>query len=129
MLSGMERASVGHQALVVRVEEQLVEFWCGNGHRGDARASESSKPSIRQMISQSCHSPVTAGIERESQAHEWCTLLVDHNGAHLVAFAVRRADVAITQRRSTDGATASNLLSHSLGDFVGEVPGVELRDR
>nr|WP_231939112.1 hypothetical protein [Brevibacterium sandarakinum] len=92
------------------------------------RSRHGGQATIDEFLAQADRGVVAGGVGLERPLDQRCPLGVDLDGADFPAEFVTAGDVEVAHRGFAVGAAALGFLVHALGDFTGEVAGVELRD-
>ncbi|MFT4166742.1 MAG: hypothetical protein QM650_16005 [Microlunatus sp.] len=114
--------------LVVRVRQDLMQQLRRDRLLGERGRRPGGQPAGFELAGEPRQRPVARGVGGEREPHMLCPFRVDLDVAHLVAFPVGRAYVEVAERRPVRGAAHRRLLHESLGDLLGEVQRIELRD-
>nr|WP_246829134.1 MULTISPECIES: hypothetical protein [Kocuria] len=129
MCAGVGDVSEGDDALVVRVGEDLVQQFRRDRPGGERRRGPGGEASGFQLCRQRREGVVAGRIPGERVADQVGSVGVGLDGADLVPEPVGRAHVEVSDGCLVRGAADRRFLHEALGDFLGEVQGVELRDR
>nr|WP_230846744.1 hypothetical protein [Propionibacterium freudenreichii] len=121
-------ASEDHVALVVRVGEHVLDRGQAGGFRGALRRRHGRQPAVDQLAVQHRRGVVPGRVCLERPPHQRGTVRVEVDRRNVAAELVAPVDVEVADRCAADRPARGRLLRHALGDLVGEVAGVELRD-
>nr|WP_232620574.1 hypothetical protein [Rothia kristinae] len=116
-------------ALVVGVREDLVQPRGRDRLRGERRRGPGDKAAGLQLPGELRYGPVAGGVGDEREPDQVGPIGVELHVAYLVPVRIGEADVEVADGRLVRGAADGRFLHEPLGDFLGEVQGVELCDR
>lgn len=112
---------IRYDAFIVWIDEDSVQGFPVDWHRGDSRRSTGGKSASGEMLSQIIRRPIPGGVFLKCQFNERGAFLVQNYRSFLAAFLVNAPDVKITQRCAAGGAAIFYFLVNSLFDFCGKI--------
>ncbi|MFT4228625.1 MAG: hypothetical protein QM624_19645 [Micropruina sp.] len=115
-------------SLVVRVGQHLLDRGQRRGLRRPLRCRHARQSSVDQFLVQGDGRVVPGGVSLERPLDQRGTVGIGLDHPHFAAQLVALADVEVADGCLAVGSAGERLLVHALGDLVGEVAGVELRD-
>ncbi len=126
--AGMQRALVADNSGVVRVRQHTVEGVLPQRPGWTLRRRHRHQATRGEIPQQRRHRGLAGGVTLERPRDQRCTFGIDLDRAYLAALVVGLAHVEVADGSASWGTALRDLLRQTLGDFGGEVPGVELRD-
>ncbi|WOF24600.1 hypothetical protein N8K70_08095 [Microbacterium betulae] len=120
---------VDDDALVVGVLQRPMQRGDVDRFRRSLRGRCRREPPRGQLVQERVQRPVAGGVRLERELDQRCPVGVEFDGAQLVAGLGQHTDVAVADRCPADRAAGGRLGAQPLGDFGGEIRGVELGDR
>ena len=126
--AGVDGAAVVDLALVVRVVQDFVDGCDAERFARPLGGLSGREATVGEFVEEEPDGGVAFGVAVEGSRDVVCTLGVDLDDSVHAAEGVGDVDVLVAQWCSGDRAAEAGLLGESLGDFVGEVAGVELGD-
>nr|WP_257007826.1 hypothetical protein [Brachybacterium alimentarium] len=115
-------------ALVVGVREDFMQPRGRDRLCGERRRGPGDKAPGLQLPGELGQGPVAGGVGGEREPDQVGPVGVELHVAHLVPVRISEADVEVADGRLVRGAADGGLLHETLGDLLGEVQAVELRD-
>ncbi|MCI9394490.1 MAG: hypothetical protein HFF35_07030 [Oscillospiraceae bacterium] len=121
MVASVFYAFIRYYAFIVWIDEDSVQGFPVDWHRGDSRCGTGGKSAGGEMLCQIIRCPVSRGVFLKCQFNERGTFLVQNYRSFLAAFLVNAPNVKITQRCAAGGAAIFYFLVNSLFDFRGKI--------